>query len=90
MDGEFFYASPKGRTTNYHADEYKLLCLAWKKIGHDLIVCVEKPMNTYCKCIKEFFDARNTSGNERLQASLRHRWSPTVKSGRLACHKLNV
>ena len=90
MDGEFFYASPKGRTTNYHADEYKLLCLACKKISHDPVVCTEKPMNTYWKCINEFSDARNTSGNERLQASLCHRWSPIFKSGRLACHKLNV
>ena len=65
----------KGRSVKYTIYEDKLLSLSWKKIGVDVLVGTEQPMNTYWDRMKEFFDARNKSDNDRAAASLCHRWS---------------
>lgn len=76
LDGyyEGFLDEPRGRTANYTAEEDKLIVLAWKKVGLDPAVGTEQPKDTYWRRMKEFFDARNNTGNVRTVISIRHRW----------------
>ena len=73
--GEGLIDAPKGRSANYTVDEDKLLCKTWLKIGMDPAVGTDQTKDTYWARMKEYFDANNTSGNERSDRSLRSRWS---------------
>ena len=73
--GEGLIDAPKGRSANYTVDEDKLLCKTWLKIGMDPAVGTDQTKDTYWARMKEYFDANNTSGNERSNRSLRSRWS---------------
>ena len=64
-----------GRTVNYSADEDRLLCRAWLAVAMDPVVGTNQSRGTYWVRMKDYFDARNTSGNERTDRSLRSRWS---------------
>ena len=72
MDDEGFVL--KGRTTNYTNKEDLLICTAWKKVSQDANVGTDQSAVTYWQRIKDFFDARNTSGHYRSSDSLRQRW----------------
>jgi hypothetical protein len=64
-----------GRTANYTIAEDKLLCKTWLTIGMDPTTGTDQKGETYWMRMKEYFDANNTSGNERTMHSLRSRWS---------------
>ena len=72
---EGFLTEARGRAGNYTVAEDVLLCNTWKRIGMDAAVGTEQPREQYWDRMKEYFDANNTSGNERSAISLRHRWS---------------
>ena len=72
MDDEGFVM--KGRTANYTNKEDVLICTAWKKVSQDATVGTDQSAVTYWQRIKEFFDARNTSGHQRSSDSIRQRW----------------
>jgi hypothetical protein len=63
------------RTANYTIAEDKLLCKTWLTIGMDPTTGTDQKGETYWMRMKEYFDANNTSGNERTMRSLRSRWS---------------
>uniref|UniRef100_A0A453FPH5 Uncharacterized protein n=1 Tax=Aegilops tauschii subsp. strangulata TaxID=200361 RepID=A0A453FPH5_AEGTS len=65
----------KGRSGNYTTAEDVLICTPWKKISQEASVGSDQTVNTYWKCIKEYFDERNTSGIFRSSDSLRQHWS---------------
>jgi hypothetical protein len=64
-----------GRSANYTIAEDKLLCKTWLTIGMDPTTSSDQTRETYWVRMKEYFDANNTSGNERTMRSLRSRWS---------------
>ena len=64
-----------GRSANYTIAEDKLLCKTWLTIGMDPTTGSDQTRETYWMRMKEYFDANNTSGNERSVRSLRSRWS---------------
>lgn len=64
-----------GRTANYTVDEDILLCQTYLKVGMDATVGTDQTRDTYWFRMKEYFDKRNTSGNEHSDRSLRSRWS---------------
>ena len=66
---------PTGRLANYTIVEDKLLCKTWLTIGMDPTTGSDQTRETYWMRMKEYFDANNTSGNERSVRSLRSRWS---------------
>ena len=75
-DGEGMVAATKcGRTANYTAEEDTLLCRAWLNVSLDAAVATDQTRDTYWDRMKEYFDARNTSGIDRTDRSLRSRWS---------------
>jgi hypothetical protein len=64
-----------GRSANYTMAEYKLLCKTWLIIGMDPTTDTDQTRETYWMRMKEYFDANNTSRNERTMRSLQPRWS---------------
>jgi hypothetical protein len=64
-----------GRSVNYTMAEDKLLCKTWLTIGMDPTTSTDQTRETYWMRIKEYFDANNTSRNERTMRSLWSRWS---------------
>jgi hypothetical protein len=66
---------PHGRLANYTIAEDKLLCKTWLTIGMDPTTGTDQTKDTYLMRMKVYFDANNTSGNERSMLSLRSRWS---------------
>jgi hypothetical protein len=73
-DEGFLDEAPRGRTVNYNAEEDKLICTAWKKIGLDPAVGTEQPKDAYWRRITEYFNTHTTSGITRTLPSIRHRW----------------
>jgi len=74
-DGEGLVGPSRGRAANYTAEEDKLLCNTWCNVGMDPAVGTDQNRDTYWVRMKEYFDARNKSGIERTERSLRSRWS---------------
>ena len=74
-EGEGVVGGPKGRAANYTVDEDVLLCNTWLYVSMDATVAMDQTRYTYWKRMKEYFDARNKSGIERTDRSLRSRWS---------------
>ena len=72
--GEDLVDAPKGRASNYTTGEDRLLCQTWLAIGMDPAIGTDQTKDTYWMRMKEYFDARNTSGTERTDRSLRSRW----------------
>jgi hypothetical protein len=72
--GKGLIEPPKGRASNYTIEEDRLLCQIWLAIGIDPVVGTDETRDTYWVRMKEYFDARNTSGTERTDRSLRSRW----------------
>nr|XP_051197187.1 uncharacterized protein LOC127310564 [Lolium perenne] len=68
---------PTSRSTNYTIAEAKLLCKPWLTIRMDPTTGSDQTRETYWMRMKEYFDANNTSENERSVRSLRSRWSGT-------------
>ena len=66
---------PTDRSANYTIAEDKLFCKTWLTIGMDPTTGSDQTRETYWMRMKEYFDANNTSGNERSVRSLRSRWS---------------
>ena len=74
-DGEGLMEAPKGRAGNYSTKEDVLLYNAWLNVFLDASVATAQTYNTYWDRMKVYFDARNKSGVERSNRSLRSRWS---------------
>jgi hypothetical protein len=75
-EGEGFIAVlHTGRSANYTIAEEKFLCKIWLTIGMDPTTGTDQTREAYWVRMKEFFDAHNTSGNERTMHSLRSCWS---------------
>ena len=75
VDGEGLVDAPKGRAGNYSTKEDVLLCNAWLNVSLDASVATAQTYNTYWDRMKVYFDARNKSGVERSNRSLRSRLS---------------
>ncbi|XBH95979.1 hypothetical protein VPH35_086455 [Triticum aestivum] len=71
--------APKGRAGNYTNADDILLCNTWLQVSRDPSVGGDQSRDAYWNRMKEHFDARNVSGIDRSNRSLRSRWS-TINS----------
>ncbi|KAE8800195.1 putative receptor protein kinase ZmPK1 [Hordeum vulgare] len=78
-DGEGIVHVPKGRAGNYTMDEDVLLCNTWLKVCRDSTVGGDQSRDAYWIRMKEHFDLYNKSGIDRMERSLRYRWSTINK-----------
>ncbi|KAE8805738.1 putative receptor protein kinase ZmPK1 [Hordeum vulgare] len=74
-DGEGIVGAPKGRAGNYTMDEDVLLCNTWLQVYRDATVEGDQSRDAYWIRMKEHFDLHNKSGIDRMERSLRSRWS---------------
>ncbi|XBI76057.1 hypothetical protein VPH35_069335 [Triticum aestivum] len=78
-EGEGIVDAPKGRAGNYTNADDILLCNTWLQVSRDPSVGGDQSRDAYWNRMKEHFDARNVSGIDRSNRSLRSRWS-TINS----------
>ncbi|XBH80776.1 hypothetical protein VPH35_106456 [Triticum aestivum] len=78
-EDEGIVGAPKGRAGNYTNTDDILLCNTWLQVSRDPSVGGDQSRDAYWNRMKEHFDARNVSGIDRSNRSLRSRWS-TINS----------
>ena len=78
-EGEGIVDAPKGRAGNYTNVDDILLCNTWLQVSRDPSVGGDQSRDAYWNRMKGHFDARNMSGIDRSNRSLRSRWS-TINS----------
>ncbi|XP_048556744.1 uncharacterized protein LOC125537468 [Triticum urartu] len=78
-EGKGIVDALKGRAGNYTNTDDILLCNTWLQVSRDTSVGGDQSRDAYWNRMKEHFDARNVSGIDRSNRSLRSRWS-TINS----------
>ena len=89
-EGEGIVDASKGRAGKYTNTDEILLCNTWLQVSRDPSVGGDQSRDAYWNRMKEHFDARNMSGIDRSNRSLRYRWS-TINSDCqrwVACQKV--
>ncbi|KAE8814577.1 putative receptor protein kinase ZmPK1 [Hordeum vulgare] len=78
-DGEGIINAPKGRASNYTMDEDIFLCNTWLQVSRNATVGGDQNRDAYWIRMKEHFVLHNKSGIDRMERSLRSRWSTINK-----------